>query len=189
MSEVISTNNDMNEEMKNYIIAEIEIKEEDINKYIRIINSFEESKRENKWEDEEDDYEYENEKEIKDNCEIEINNEKISFSYICKFKEKGKYIIKYSFKNKLNKTNYMFSRCESLTNINLSIFNTENVMDMGCMFEECKSLTNINLSNFNTQNVTDMSYMFYYCISLAKIDLSNFNTQNVIDMRYIFGSC
>ena len=37
-------------EQKNYIISEIEIKEEDINKDIRIINSFEEVKRKLKWE-------------------------------------------------------------------------------------------------------------------------------------------
>ena len=33
----------------NYIIAEIEIKEEDINRDIRIINSYEQYNRENKW--------------------------------------------------------------------------------------------------------------------------------------------
>ena len=37
---------------------------------------------------------------------------------------------------------------------------------MSCMFDYCKSLTNINLSNFNTQNVTNMSNMFYLCVSL-----------------------
>ena len=36
------------------------------------------------------------------------------------------------------------------------------------MFCECNSLTNINLSNFNTQNVTNMSFMFYGCNSLKK---------------------
>ena len=36
------------------------------------------------------------------------------------------------------------------------------------MFSECKSLTNINLSNFNTQNVTNMSHMFSHCYSLNK---------------------
>ena len=36
------------------------------------------------------------------------------------------------------------------------------------MFCKCHSLTNINLSNFNTQNVTDMSYMFRKCSSLKK---------------------
>ena len=30
------------------------------------------------------------------------------------------------------------------------------------------SLTNINLSNFNTNNVNDMSYMFYECKKLKR---------------------
>ena len=36
------------------------------------------------------------------------------------------------------------------------------------MFYECNSLTNLNLSNFNTQNVTNMSWMFDNCNSLKK---------------------
>ena len=51
----------------NYIKAEIEIKEKNINKKIRIIKSFEEIKRENKFSNKKDDYKYENEKEIKKN--------------------------------------------------------------------------------------------------------------------------
>ena len=39
---------------------------------------------------------------------------------------------------------------------------------MSWMFYCCNSLTNLNLSNFNTQNVTDMSDMFSYCNSLKK---------------------
>ena len=42
------------------------------------------------------------------------------------------------------------------------------------MFYECNSLKNIDLSNFNTQNVINMSRMFYGCKSLTNIDLSNF---------------
>ena len=60
----------------------------------------------------------------------------------------------------------MFSDCQSLTNINLSNFNTQNVTNMSYMFYDCSSLTNINLSNFNTQNVTNISIMFYGCSSL-----------------------
>ena len=177
-------------ETENYIIGEIEIREEDINKDIRIINSFEEVKRNKRWwEDKEDDYKYENEKEIKENCKIEINNKIISFSYFYKFKEKGKYKIKYSFKNNINKTDYMFYRCESLTNINLSNFKTQNVTNMSEMFSRCESLSNINLSNFNTQNVTNMSFMFSWCKSLKSIDLSNFNTQNVTNMNGMFSGC
>ena len=62
----------------------------------------------------------------------------------------------------------MFSGCSSLTNINLSNFNTNNVKYMSWMFNGCSSLTNINLSNFNTNNVKDMSDMFFECKKLKK---------------------
>ena len=39
---------------------------------------------------------------------------------------------------------------------------------MGSMFFGCSSLTNINLSNFNTNNATDMGCMFYGCRALKK---------------------
>ena len=169
----------------NYIICELNIKED--NQNIRIINSYEQSNRENKF------IEYkkenENEKEIKDNCEIIINDELIPFSYFHKFSKKGKYTILYIFKKNITKTNYMFYKCSSLTNIDLSNFNTDNVKDMSCMFYKCSSLTNINLSYFNTNNVKDMSWMFYKCSSLTNINLSYFNTNNVINMSGMFNGC
>ena len=201
----------------NYIIAEIEIKEEDLYKDIRIINSFEHCRNgiileREKGEKEED---FENEREIKQNCEIIINNEKIPFSFFYKFNKKGKYIILYLFKNKLSKINNLFHSCSSITNINLykfnaenvtnmfdlfyncstlkninfSNFNTQNAINMGSIFRGCSSLTSINLSSFNTKNVTDMNYMFYGCSSLKNLNLSNFNTQNVIDISYMFCEC
>ena len=54
----------------------------------------------------------------------------------------------------------MFYACSSLTNVDLSNFNTENLIDMSFMFFKCSSLTNINLSNFKTNNVNNMSCMF-----------------------------
>ena len=60
----------------------------------------------------------------------------------------------------------MFSNCISLTLLNLSNFNTQNVNNMTYMFSNCNSLTSLNLSNFNTQSVTNMSYMFWNCNSL-----------------------
>ena len=112
------------EKNKNYILAEINIEEDDINENIRILNSFEEYKRINEYDDEEDDYKYENEKEIKENCNIEINNENIPFNYFYKFKEEGKYKIKYSFKNNLKNICYLVGGCDSLTDIDISNFNT-----------------------------------------------------------------
>ena len=170
----------------NYIECEIEIEEEE-NKDIRIINSYEEWHKNNDWDEFKE--EYCNENEIKENCEITINNEIITFSYFYKFKNKGKYTIKYLFKNNLTKINHIFSDCRSLTNIDLSNFNTQNVTNMNHMLSDCISLTNINLSNFNTQNVTDMSYLFFDCYSLTNINLSNFNTQNVTNMSNMFSHC
>jgi len=175
---------------ENKIIAEIDIKEDDVNNDIRIINSFEQYKRENKWrKDKEDDYKYENEKEIKENCKIKINNEIIPFNYFYKFNKKGKYTIEYSFLSNLTKTDYMFFECKNLTDINLSYFNTQNVTNMSFMFYRCESLKNINLSNFNTQNVTNMRAMFNICKSLINIDLSSFDTHNVTNMNSMFSLC
>ena len=174
----------------NTIIAEINIKETDINKDISIINSYEEDNRGYDWMMTKEEIDkYGNEKEIKDNCKIKINNNYIDFNYYYKFKEKGKYIIKYIFTNNINKTNYMFFGCSSLTNINLSNLNTQNVNDMSHMFDGCILLTNIDLSNFNTQNVNDMSFMFCGCSSLTNIDLSKFNTKSVKDMMGMFDAC
>ena len=57
---------------------------------------------------------------------------------------------------------------------------------MSFMFYKCSSLTSLNLSNFNTNNVKDMMYMFYYCSSLTSLNLSNFNTNNVNNMFRMF---
>ena len=136
-----------NKNNNNFIIAELYItyikkKEED--RDIRIINSFEAIKREKNLKDDEDDYKYENEKEIKEKCEIKINDKLIPFNYFYKFNNKGKYEIKYIFKEKVIKADYMFYGCKYLKKINLSNFNTQNVNNMSGMFSLCESLTNIN---------------------------------------------
>ena len=213
-------NNDLNKSFKNkinnnknYILAEIDIFFDDINKDIRIINSYEENQRKEKSNKKLEE-QFMNEEEIK-KCEIVINGESIPFNYFFKFPKKGRYIIKYSFNNYLTKINHMFAWCFSLKSISLSDFNAQNITDMswmfsGCillkninlsnfnsqnvnnmrgLFDGCSSLSFINLSNFNTQNVTDMKGMFYGCSSLTNIDLSNFNTQNVTNMDFMFFDC
>ena len=134
--------------INNYIVGEIEVKEE--NEEIRIINSSEEYYKNTVFFDCLEDCS--NEKEIKDNCIIKINGEIIPFSYFYKFKKKGKYKIEYFFKNSLINTNYMFSECKSLTNINLSNFNTQNVTDKSGIFNECESLRKENVIT-NDENI------------------------------------
>ena len=175
-------------ENTNYIKAEFYIKEEDINKKIRIINSFENAINENGLKIEEKDYYFMNEKEIK-TCKIKINGGLIPFCYFYQFKQEGIYNITYLFQSKLTNLNNMFRECDSLITIDLSNFNTENVTNMSTMFWGCKSLTNIDLSNCNTCNVSNMEKMFCNCESLTNIDLSNFNTQNVTSMCCMFNLC
>ena len=187
-----------NETKNNYIIGEINILEEDINKDIRIINSFEEVKREEEEfedeeleeDDDEDDEEekveyykyikdreftkYKNEKKIKKSCEIKINGRTIPFSYFHQFKKIGKYKIEFIFNAPLTNINHIFYKCSSLINIDLSNFNTQKVTNMSYIFYECSSLININLSNINTSNVTHMNSMFSGCSSLINLDLSSF---------------
>ena len=171
---------------ENYIMAEIYIKEDDINKNIRIINSYEEYMRKN-YPTIELNNNDKNEEEIKQ-CEIKINEEAIIFDYFHKFNKNGKYTIRYSFKNLLTKINFMFGECISITNINLSYFNTQKVINMSCIFGKCIILNSINLS-INTQNVTDMSGMFFDCTSLTNIDLSKLNTHKVKNMHMMFKKC
>ena len=160
-----------------YINAEIYIREEDINRDIRIINSFENAKKEHKWWDKETDNIRRNEKEIK-NCKIKIDGESIPFCYLYRFNKSGKHHIMYSFSINLTNINYMFFKCSSLTNIDLSNFNTQNVTDMSDMFNGCSSLVNLDLSNFNLKKVKYMTNIFNLCISLKNV---KFNLLNVGD--------
>ena len=135
-------------EYNNYITGELYILGEDINNYVRIIGSFEEYKRETNRKNNDFEYMYENENEIKDNCIIEINNKIIPYTYFNKFTDTGKYSIKYSFKNKISKPNNMFYNCKNLNSINLSHFNTENIINTMGRFYGCSSFSNIDLSGF-----------------------------------------
>ena len=47
----------------------------------------------------------------------------------------------------------MFRLCSAVKSIDLSLFNTTEVNNMGYMFSKCSSLESINLSSFNTINV------------------------------------
>ena len=95
----------------------------------------------------------------------------------------------------------MFLKCTSLASVDLSSFNTSNVITMGFPFTEahnyssphsptqnpptpagmfayCHSLTNLNLSSFNTSNVTNMYTMFFECINMTRLNLSNFDVEH-----------
>ena len=122
---------------------------------------------------------------IKCESDIFINENKLTDNMIINKENNITYILKKDYKD----MSHMFFHCSSLTSIDLSNLNTNNVTDMNGMFSNCSSLTSINISNFNTNNITNISSMFYGCSSLYSINLSNFNTNNVTDMSYMFYGC
>ena len=83
----------------------------------------------------------------------------------------------------------MFINCSSLASLDVTHFNTENVANMGSMFDGCSSLTSLDVTNFNTANVLVMNYMFSGCSSLTSLDVTNFNTANVLAMSDMFSGC
>ena len=77
----------------------------------------------------------------------------------------------------------MFSLCKELEYLDLSGFDTSNVISMECMFFGCNILNEIKgINTFITDNVIDMNGMFMFCCELEYLDLSKFNTSNVINI-------
>ena len=123
------------------------------------------------------------------NVELYINNKKYKYQKYFKPEKEGKYEILLKFNIFMKDCSYMFYKSSYVTNIDLSSFNTQNVINMSFMFSVCSNLINIDLSSFNTQNVTNMTGMFGGCSNLTNIDLSSFNTQKVTNMSYMFYEC
>ena len=80
----------------------------------------------------------------------------------------------------------MFMNCSGLKSLDVTNFDTGNVISMAYMFYECSALTSLDLTNFNTAKVTDMKLLFAYCSALESLDLSMFNTENVTSMPSMF---
>ena len=83
----------------------------------------------------------------------------------------------------------MFYDCQNLKKINLGNIDTSKVEEMNFMFGNCYNLTFIDLSNLKTPKLNNMASMFRECWSLSEINFGNFNTSSVGDMRAMFYYC
>ena len=91
----------------------------------------------------------------------------------------------------------MFYDCRSLTELDLTNFDTSNVTDMSYMFAGSMFASNAYMSltkvvfgeKFDTSNVTSMAQMFSYCRYLNNLDISSFNTNKVTLMSQMFYGC
>ena len=168
---------------KNEIFIHLKIKNKDVNKKIYFLCYIEDDKNK--------DFDVNNNlfEFNKFNTKLYIDNKEEPFKKYFIPTEKKNYIIKLIFNIKLTTSKYMFYNCLNIIKIDLSSFNTENIVNMENMFTGCKNLTDINLKSFNTENVINMRYMFYSCENLIKINLLSFNTKNVIQMDFMFAFC
>ena len=83
----------------------------------------------------------------------------------------------------------MFQECESLTLLDLSGWDVANVQKMDAMFKGCKALTGIDFGEWDSASVETLSSMFFGCEALTALDLSVFETASVKDMSSMFESC
>ena len=88
--------------------------------------------------------------------------------------------------NQVTNMRAMFQLCEELEYLDLSSFDTFNVIGMRGLFCNCLKLKEIKgLNNFNTNKVDNMYGMFAECNELEYLDVSSFNTSKVTDMDHI----
>ena len=140
---IITLHNNKIKDKENYIKCIYQIKNEELNLPLQILNNGEK-----------------NEKVIRKYCELYVNNKKINFCLKYQFNKvnQNEFKIKVKF---LKNISFLFSFCTPLVSIDLSNFNTNNTNNMRYMFSGCSSLSSLNLSNFNINNVNNVNDMFY----------------------------
>ena len=91
--------------------------------------------------------------------------------------------LEYLNTSKVTDMDYMFHNCSSLTFLDLSSFDTQNVFYMGDMFSNCNNLQTIFVSDkFVTNGVTSSPYMFLGCTSLE--GGVAYSSENANDVKY-----
>ena len=91
--------------------------------------------------------------------------------------------------SKADGISYLFYECNSLTQLDLSNWGTENIQYMIATFDGCNNLTELNCSTWNTGKVYNMQLAFYNCNSLETIPVRDWDTRNVVYMDKTFGNC
>ena len=97
-----------------------------------------------------------------------IDGELVESTKSFTFPKKGehKVLIKSNF-TKLTSTKRWFYKISNLLNLEFTpLFESKNVKDMKAIFYECSELTSIDLSHFDTTNVVNMELMFAGCRKL-----------------------
>ena len=122
--------------------------------------------------------------------DMSTNQDKSIIAWLENAGTEGFYNLYIGSKNKIYaKSLYRcFREWSSLKNVNFDNLNTSLTTDMTSMFEATLNMINLDLSSFDTGNVVSMDFMFSNC-KAETIDLSNFDTSNVSGMKRMFLGC
>ena len=132
---------------------------------------------------------------IKNGINVYINKEAIYIlrdnnKYKYNFRKEGKFLFEIVFDNIMTNMNSFFRDCSNTISLDLSNFDTSNIISMEGMFANCNKLKEIKgMKTFITKKVKNMNVMFQGCHELEYLDLSNFNTAEVINMECMFNLC
>jgi len=91
--------------------------------------------------------------------------------------------------SKADGLSYVFHECNTLTQLDLSNWDTGNIQYMIATFDGCTNLTELNCSTWNTGKVYNMQLAFYNCNSLVTIPVGDWDTRNVMYMDKAFAYC
>ena len=85
---------------------------------------------------------------------------------------------------------YMFSGDSVMTTLHIpDNFVTASAKDISGIMNGCQSLTNVNVSKWDTSNVTAMQWAFKAMFKVRQLDVSNWNTSKATNTSYMFDSC
>jgi surface protein len=80
----------------------------------------------------------------------------------------------------------MFREMVNLKELDISNFDTSNVINMAYMFDHLKSIESIDVSSFDTSKVTNFAWMFGRCTNIKELDISNIDTRNATNIGSMF---
>ena len=123
--------------------------------------------------------------------QMEVDGQNVTPSNNYKFPQLGNHTIYYSIKNEqLDSFSKMFYQIDKLTSILFTKkLDTKNIVSMERMFVHCNSLTFVDMSHFNIENVKNLDYFMYDSNNLVSLKLPKSRAQNLEKANHMFSQC
>ena len=85
--------------------------------------------------------------------------------------------------------NEFFSECRALTSLDATQFDLSSGERFGLMFEDCVGLTTINIDNWDMSRAKDLGGLFEGCTNLMSLNVSNWNISSAEYIGGMFREC